>query len=102
MDRIVREEIEAIREGGFSPEEVSSAKRYMIGNHYIRMQTNSAIASSMCLDTIYGLSPGFFKVWPGRAEAVSKEEVDASARAYLLPDRMVRIEVGPEKGRLTP
>ena len=101
VDRIVREEIEAIREGGFSPEEVSSAKRYMIGNHYIRMQTNSAIASSMCLDTIYGLSPGFFKVWPERAEAVSKEEVDASARAYLLPDRMVRIEVGPKR-ELTP
>ncbi len=97
VDRIVREEIEAIREGGFSQEEVSSAKRYMIGNHYIRMQTNSAIASSMCLDTIYGLSPGFFKVWPERAEAISKDEVDASARAYLLPDRMVRIEVGPER-----
>lgn len=95
VDRIVKEEIEAICERGFSPEEVSSAKRYMIGNHYIRMQTNSAIASSMCLDTIYGLSPGFFKVWPERAEAVLKEEVDASARAYLVPDRMVRIEVGP-------
>ncbi|HUJ69747.1 MAG TPA: pitrilysin family protein, partial [Syntrophorhabdales bacterium] len=98
VDRIVAQEIEAIRERGFTDGEVSSAKRYMIGNHYIRMQTNSAIASSMCLDTIYGLSPGFFKVWPERAEAVSKEEVDASARTYLLPDRMVRIEVGPERG----
>jgi predicted Zn-dependent peptidase len=93
----VREEIEAIRKGGFSQEEISTAKRYMIGNHYIRMQTNSAIASSMCLDTIYGLSPGFFKVWPERAEAISKDEVDGSARAYLLPDRMVRIEVGPAR-----
>ena len=95
VDRIVAEEISRIRKEGFSREEVASAKRYMIGNHFTRMQTNSAIASSMCLDTIYGLGPDFFKVWPARAELVTKDEVDACARTYLEPGRMVRIEVGP-------
>lgn len=95
VERIIREEIEKIREEGFSEEEVASAKRYMIGNHYIRMQTNGAIASSMCLDAIYGLSPGFFKTWPDLAEKVTRDEVNAVAREYLLPDRMVKVAVGP-------
>ena len=72
VDRIVREEIERIREGGFTAEEIASAKRYMIGNHYIRMQTNGAIASSMCLDTIYGLSPAFSKSGPSEPRQYRK------------------------------
>ena len=64
VERIAREEIGGIRDAGFTEEEIADAKRCMIGSHYIRMQTNGAIASSMCLDAIYGLEPGFYKVWP--------------------------------------
>jgi len=95
VERIARAEIEEIRKAGFTEEEVADAKRYMIGNHYIRMQTNGPIASNMCLDTIYGLQPGFFKVWPEKVEKVSKDEVNAAAGKYLLPDRMVKLRVGP-------
>ena len=54
---IVKEEINGIRTAGFTEQKVADAKRYMIGNHYIQMQTNGAIISSMCLDTMYGLAP---------------------------------------------
>ncbi len=95
VERIARAEIEKIRKDGFTDEEVASAKRYMIGNHYIRMQTNGAIASSMCLDTMYGLKPNFFKVWPEKARQVTKDQVNAAARKYLLPDRMAVVSLGP-------
>lgn len=98
VERLVREEIGQMRKDGFTEEEVASAKRYMIGNHYIRMQTNGAIASSMCLDTIYGLKPNFFKVWPEKARQVTKEQVNAVARKYLLLDRMVVVSTGPGAG----
>ena len=39
VERIVREEIDKMRKEGFSEEEVANAKSYMIGNHYIKMQT---------------------------------------------------------------
>ena len=71
------------------------AKRYMIGNHYNRIQTNGAMVSSMCLDTIYGLKPGYFKVWPEIAQKVTREEVNAAAKKYLVLDKMVKIGVGP-------
>lgn len=99
VDRLVREEIEKIRKEGFSEEEVASAKRYMIGNHYIKMQTNASMASSMCLDAIYGLSPGYFKVWPGLAQKVTTDQVNEAARKYLLLERMVKIGVGPAAAR---
>lgn len=95
VERIVRDEVEQIRTVGFTEEEVAKAKRYMIGNHYNRMQTNGSIASSMCLDTIYGLKPNFFKLWPEKAENVTKEAVNAAARKYLLPEKMSTVQVGP-------
>lgn len=98
VDRLVRQEIKRIRKDGFTEQEVADAKRYMIGSHYNRIQTNGAIASSMCLDTIYGLKPGFFKVWPGLVQKVTREEINAVAKKYLRLDRMVKIGVGPGPG----
>jgi zinc protease len=93
--KVVNAEIEQIHKDGFTGEEIANAKRYLVGNHRTRMQTNSAIASSMCLDTIYGLKADFFKRWPALIEKVTKEEVDAVARKYLATDKMVVIQLGP-------
>ena len=93
--KVLKKEIEDLREKGFTTEEVEKARRYLIGTHYIRMQTNSSVASSMCLDTIYGLGPNSFKVWPKRIEGVKKEDVDRAIKKYLLWDRMVEVSVGP-------
>ncbi|MCX5812146.1 MAG: pitrilysin family protein [Proteobacteria bacterium] len=95
--KIVNIEIERIVSEGFTEKEVEDAKKYLIGTHYIRMQANSAKATSMCLDTIYGLGPGYFKAWPKHIEAIKKEDVDRVAKKYLSLDRMVDIAVG---GRL--
>ncbi len=92
---VVASEIVEIRRKGFSEEEILNAKRYLIGNHRTRMQTNSAIVSSMCLDTIYGLNADHFKRWPALIDKVTKEDVDEAARKYLALDRMVTIQVGP-------
>jgi len=95
--RIAREEIERIREKGFTKKEVEDGKRYLIGNHYIKIQSNSAISSSMCFDTLYGLPPGSFKTWPSHIEKVTKEDVDKVARKYLTLDTMVQFLVGKVK-----
>lgn len=95
VDRVVRKEIADIRKNGFTDEEVENAKRYLVGTHYTRMQTNSAMASAMCLDTIYGLKPNFFKVWPERVQKVTKEQVNEAARKYLDVGKMLTLTVGP-------
>jgi zinc protease len=92
--KIVNAEIGKIVTEGFTDKEVKDAKTYLIGTHYIQMQANSAIATSMCLDTMYGLKPGYFKVWPGHVKAVKKDDVNRAAKKYLLSEKMVELAVG--------
>ena len=97
VKRIAREEIEKIRNEGFSEKEVEDGKRYLVGNHYIRMQSNGAMASSMCFDTLYGLPPGYFKKWPSMIETVTKDDVNNVAAKYLSLEHMVQLLVGKIK-----
>ena len=92
---VVANEIEEIRRHGFSEEEIAIGRRYLIGSQRTRMQTNSAIVSSMCLDTMYGLKADHFKRWPALIDKVTKADVDELARKYLSLDKMVTIQVGP-------
>ncbi|HNS15309.1 MAG TPA: insulinase family protein, partial [Syntrophorhabdaceae bacterium] len=94
VERIVRAEVERILRDGFTEKEVENGKNYLIGNHYIKMQSNGAITTAMCFDTIYGLKPNYFKIWPGLIEKVTKEDVDRAARRYLTFDRMVKVMIG--------
>ena len=94
VDRISKSEIDKIVKEGFSEQEVQNAKSYLIGTHYISMQSNSAIATSMCLDSMYGFKPDYFKVWPKHIEKVTLDDVNRVARKYLRLDAMVYVRVG--------
>ncbi len=94
VEKIVREEISRIHKDGFTQKEVENGKNYLVGNHYIKMQSNSSITTAMCFDTMYGLRPNYFKMWPGLIEKVTKEDVDRVARKYLTFDRMVQVTIG--------
>lgn len=94
VDRISRAEIEKIFQQGFSDQEVQDAKNYLVGNHYISMQSNSAIAMSICIDTMYGMKPNYFKVWPKHIEKITRDDVNEAARKYLSLDKMVFVRVG--------
>jgi zinc protease len=94
VDRISKTEIEKIITEGFTDLEVQNAKHYLVGNHYIAMQSNSAIATGMCLDTMYGLQPNFFKIWPEHIEKVTLDDVNRVARKFLALDKMVYVRVG--------
>jgi len=94
VEKIVRTEIERILRDGFTQKEVENGKSYLIGNHYIKMQSNGAITTAMCFDTMYGLKPNYFKAWPGLIEKVTKEDVDRAAKKYLTFDRMVQVTIG--------
>jgi zinc protease len=94
VERIARREIQNIRDKGFTEQEIEDGKNYIIGNHYIRMQSNGAKASSMCFDCLYGLDPDLFKTFPNYVNKVTKEDVDRVARKYINMDWMVEVRVG--------
>jgi zinc protease len=94
VKRIVNEEILKIIEKGFTDEEVNDGKNYLIGNHYISMQSNGAMTTSMCFDTMYGLPPNHFKLYPSYIEKITREDVNKAARKYFSFEKMVQISVG--------
>lgn len=94
VERIARREIKKIIDEGFSEQEIEDGKSYIIGNHYITMQSNVAKASSMCYDCVYGLDPNLFKTFPNFVKKVTKKEVDRVARKYIKLDWMVEVRVG--------
>ena len=95
VEAIVKAEIERLRKEGFTDKEITDAKRYITGNHYIRKQSNGSIATDMCLDTMYGMKAGYFKEWPSFIEKVKKEDVNEAAKKYLDLTKMVQVTYGP-------
>jgi zinc protease len=91
--RSIEEELDRLQHG-LEEGEVEEAKRFLVGNHLIRMQSNETIAFRMCLDTLYGLSPDSFKDWPYHIKAVRKEEVESLIRTHLRPSGAITVIVG--------
>ncbi len=97
VKRIAKAEIENIVQKGLTDKEIEDGKNYLIGNHYIKTQSNGAIVTSMCFDTMYGMKPGFFKEYPSRIEKVTREDVNRVARKYLTMNTMVEMAVGKKQ-----
>jgi zinc protease len=81
--RGVLRELETVKEEGLSEEEVMRAKRYLIGNFEIGLQTNGAQANQISLDELYGLGFEHYQRYPQEIEKVSKEDVHRVAKEYF-------------------
>jgi zinc protease len=91
----VRAELERVRAGGVTAEEVERAERYLIGSHQIAMQRRAAIANAMAYHEAYGLG---WQTWAGYDDAiraVRPADVAAAAATYLRDDRAITATVQP-------
>ncbi len=79
----VLRELKKVREGGLTEGEVERAKRYLIGNFEIGLQTNGAQANQMSLDELYGLGFDHYQKYPQQIQRVTKDEVNRAARKYF-------------------
>ncbi len=95
--RGVLRELKKVKEEGLKEEEVDRAKRYLIGNFEIGLQTNSARANQMSLDELYGLGFDHFQRYPREIGKVTKEDVDRVAKKYLDLESYVLAIVRPPK-----
>jgi zinc protease len=81
--RGVLRELETVKEEGLSEQEVMRAKRYLIGNFEIGLQTNGAQANQISLDELYGLGFDHYQKYPLEIQKVSKEDVHRVAKEYF-------------------
>ena len=95
----VLRELKKVREEGLTGDEVDRAKKYLIGNFEIGLQTNSAQANQMSLDELYGLGFDRYQRYPREIEKVTKEDVDRVAKKYLNLESYAVAIVRPPQGK---
>jgi len=79
----VLRELKKVKEEGLTEDEVERAKRYLIGNFEIGLQTNGAQANQMSLDELYGLGFDHYQRYSQEIQKVSKEDVHRVAKQYF-------------------
>jgi zinc protease len=79
-------ELKKVRDEGLTGDEVERAKRYLIGNFEIGLQTNGARANQICLDELYGIGFDHYEKYPEEILKVTVEDVHRVAREYLRLD----------------
>jgi zinc protease len=97
--RRVLEELKKIKEEGFTEDEVARARKFLVGNYEIGLQTNGAQAGQISFDELYGLGYDHFKNYPREIEKVSKEEVFRVVQKYIHLDAYALAIIRPPTGK---
>ena len=91
----VREHLARLQQTPVTDAELARAKRYLVGSHAIELQRSGARAMYMALNERYGLGHDAHLHYAKHIEAVTAADVQAFARDYLAPERLVEVVVGP-------
>jgi zinc protease len=83
-----------IRDQKPTAEEVEDAKQYLLGSLPFRFTTNNAIAGQLLAVERFGLGFDYLQQYRKAVAAVTPEDVQAVARKYLDPERLVLVAAG--------
>ena len=79
----VLRELKKVKDEGLTEDEVERAKRYLIGNFEIGLQTNGAHARQMSTDELMGLGYDHLQRYPDQIQKVTREDVHRVAKEYF-------------------
>lgn len=91
----IHKELEKVRTEKISKTEMERAKNYIVGNHEIDLQRNSAVAATLAFNELYGYGSGEFENYSKKIMAVTSDEVLAVAVKYLKPQSSVLTIIKP-------
>ena len=95
----VLRELKKVRDEGLTEEEVDRAKKYLIGNFEIGLQTNGAQANQMSLDELYGFEFDHYQKYPQEIQKVKKEDVNRAAKQYFNLESYAIAIIRPPLGK---
>ncbi len=99
VEKLVREELQRIKDEPVPPQELENIKRYLKGSHASGLQTVAQQNSHSSLNELYGLGYDYHTKYDTYIDAVTQDDVQAMARKYLDFDNMVSVFVRPAKGK---
>jgi zinc protease len=91
------DEIRKLASEGLTAEEVTRAKKKLIGQHQISMQSNDSFGFQCALDELYGLGFDYYKKIDQEVEAVTLEEIKQAAAKYFRDQPYVLATVRPPR-----
>jgi len=91
----VLRELKKVKEEGLTEEEVGRAKKYLVGNFEIGLQTNGAQANQMSLDELYGLGFDHFQKFSQEIQKVTRDEVNRVSKEYFNLEAYVLAVIRP-------
>jgi len=89
------DEIRKLASEGLTQEELTRAKKKLIGQHQIAMQSNDSFGYQCALDELYGLGFDYYKKLEHDVEAVSMDEIKQVAAKYFRDQPYVLATVRP-------
>ena len=78
-------------------EELTQAKRFLVGIEAIRFQVRSSVAGALADLWVKGLPPEEIGIYGKKIAATKSDDVDAAARKYLAASRAAIVAVGEGK-----
>ena len=97
VEQEILKEAGLLRTEGLTAEELKRAKAKLIGQKKIARQDLGHLASTTTLDELYGLGYQRAELDDAKYEAVTLEQIKATAQKYFKPDALVVAVVKPEK-----
>ncbi len=89
--------LEAVRQQPPSPAELERAKAYLLGAQAIDLQKYTAQAMNLAMNELLGLGYDYYLRYPQEIQAVTAEEVRATAAKVLAPEHRVELTLGPPR-----
>jgi zinc protease len=89
------DEIRKLASEGLTNEELSRAKKKLIGQHQIAMQSNDSFGYQSALDELYGLGFDYYKNLERDTEAVTLDQIKQVAAKYFRDQPYVLATVRP-------
>ena len=99
--REILREVALMREQPLSSDELTAARNAQLLSLPGQFETNADIGASLTELFVYGLAPDYYDRLARRLAEVSVDDVQAVARRWLDPDRMIVVAVG-EKRKILP
>jgi zinc protease len=90
---LARAEVDRIRDGGVTADELSDAKRYLSGSYPLKLDSSGEIAAFVADVWFYRLGFDYVQKHLERIEKVSAEDVQRVAREYLDPAKFLEVVV---------
>ncbi|HME88592.1 MAG TPA: pitrilysin family protein [Chthoniobacterales bacterium] len=89
------DEIRKLASEGLTEEELARAKKKLIGQHQIAMQSNDSFGYQCALDELYGLGFDYYKKLEHDVNAVTMDEIKQAAAKYFRDQPYVLATVRP-------